>query len=188
MKVYNGFILFIATLLFIALGVGLILFAAMEEQTTRLLSAPDSFLRINSGLISLVGAGFILLAIGEIVFWLNSLNRMPVVAFNNPLGEVRVAYDALEEYIRNLSSEIYEIKDAKPQIIANREGIEIHARLIVERDVNLPELTARFQDLVSRYIKDVMGIENITEIKVYIQRIASRKASQERESSDEETV
>lgn len=189
MRIYNGFMLFIATIVFIALGVCLIFFGAMEEQTTKMLSSPDSLLRMNSGLLSIVGVILILLAIGEIILWMNSLNKMPVVAFNNPLGEVRVAYDALEGYIRSLSSEIHEIVDAKPQIVAGRDGIEIHARLVVERDVNLPELTARFQDLVSRYVKDVMGIENITTIKVYIQKIASKKSpiSREEKPSEEET-
>ncbi len=168
MRVYNGFMLFLATVVFILLGVSMILFS-MDVITI------DSLVKQHGIKILIVGISFVLLGIIEIIISVKNLNKMPVVAFSNPLGEVRVAYDALEGYVKSLSSEIHEIKDAKPQVVAGRDGIEIHARLVVERDVNLPELTSKFQDLVSRYVKDVMGIDSITSIKVYVQRIATRK-------------
>lgn len=168
MRIYNGFMLVVATTVFIMLGVCLILFS-LDVITV------DALAKEHSLKILIVGVVFVLLGIMEIMIAVKNLNKMPVVAFSNPLGEVRVAYDALEGYVKTLSTEIHEIKDAKPQVVAGRDGIEIHARLVVERDVNLPELTAKFQDLVSRYVKDVMGIDSITSIKVYVQRIATRK-------------
>lgn len=180
MRVYNGFMLFLATVVFIGLGVLLILFS-LDVITVDTLVAQHGFKILIAGII------FALLGIAEIIIAVQSLNKMPVVAFSNPLGEVRVAYDALEGYVKSLSTEIHEIKDAKPQVVAGRDGIEIHARLVVERDVNLPELTAKFQDLVSRYVKDVMGIDSITAIKVYVQRIATRKdRSVQKETFSEE--
>jgi uncharacterized alkaline shock family protein YloU len=183
MRIYNGFMVFLATVVFIALGVCLILFS-LNVVTI------DSLVKAHSFKFLIGGIVFALLGITEIIIAVKNLNKMPVVAFSNPLGEVRVAYDALEGYVKSLSKEIHEIKDAKPQVVAGRDGIEIHVRLVVERDVNLPELTAKFQDLVSRYVKDVMGIDSITSIKVYIQRIATRKdrPSQEENFSAEERV
>ncbi len=188
MKIYNGFMLFIAIIVFITLGICLISFGVMGQNQIESLV---SFLRFNSGLFSIVGIVLILLSITEIILVMKNLGKIPVVAFSNPLGEVRVAYEALEDYVKNLSTEIAEIKDARPQIVAGRDGIEIHTRLVVERDVNLPELTSRFQDLVSRYVKDVMGIDSITSIQVYIQKISSKKslvAEEEKKPSEEETV
>jgi len=183
MRVYNGFMLVVATTVFILLGVSMILFS-MDVITI------DALVKQHGFKILVVGIVFALLGITEIIMAVKSLNKMPVVAFSNPLGEVRVAYDALEGYVKSLSTEIHEIKDAKPQVVAGRDGIEIHARLVVERDVNLPELTSKFQDLVSRYVKDVMGIDSITTIKVYVQRIATRKdrSSQVENFSEEEKV
>jgi hypothetical protein len=176
MRIYNGFMLFIATIVFIVLGVFLILNKAMTDQTTIFLTSPDSFLHTNSGSLLIVGVIFILLGILEIILVVKHLGRVPAVAFSNPLGEVRISYDALEGYVRSLSSEISEIKDARPQIVAGKDGIEIHVRLVVERDINIPEVTSKFQDLVYKYVKDVMGIENIETVKVYIQRISSKKS------------
>ena len=169
MRIYNGFMLFIATMVFITLGICLICVRAGVLIV-------DSFLHENASWVLGAGVLFVIMGITEIIVTMKSLGRIPVVAFNNPLGEVRVAYDALEGYIKSLSGEIPEIKDVKPQIVAGRDGLEIHARLAVERDVNLPELTSRFQDLVSRYVKDMMGIDNITTIKVYIQKITSKRS------------
>lgn len=183
MRIYNGLMLVLATVVFIMLGVSMILFS-LDVITI------DTLAKQHNLKILAIGIVFILLGILEIIIAVKNLNKMPVVAFSNPLGEVRVAYDALEGYVQSLSKEIHEIKDAKPQVVAGRDGIEIHTRLVVERDVNLPELTAKFQDLVSRYVKDVMGIDSITSIKVYIQRIASRKSAdlQEDEFLESEDV
>ncbi len=183
MRVYNCFMLVLATTVFILLGVSMVLFS-LDVITI------DTLVKQHNLKILIAGIVFAVLGILEIILAVKSLNKMPVVAFSNPLGEVRVAYDALEGYVKSLSTEIHEIKDAKPQVVAGRDGIEIHARLVVERDVNLPELTAKFQDLVSRYVKDVMGIDSITSIKVYIQRIAARRNidSQEEKFSEDEKI
>lgn len=181
MRVYNGFILFIATIAFITLGTCLIFVG------TGVLTSPIiySFFQQNSVVVLVTGVALVLLGIGEIFLGIKHLGRVPAVAFNNPLGEVRIAYEALEGYVRSLSNEISEIKEAKPQVVAGRDGIEIHARLVVERDVNIPEVTTRFQDLVYRYVKDVMGIENIESIKVYIQKISSKKSPISQEEGEE---
>jgi hypothetical protein len=172
MKVYNGFMLVVATVVFLILGAGLIFISAGVFS----LSEITPLLQQNNLVVLVSGLVFLLLGILELFLSMKRLSRVPAVAFSNPLGEVRIAYDALEDYVKSLSSEIPEIKDAKPQVLANREGLEIRTRLIVERDVNIPEVTSRFQDLVSRYVKDVMGIENISAIRVYIQKISSRKS------------
>ena len=171
MRIYNGLMLFIATIVFIALGIGLILIGSdvISKDMT------SFFQQFNQGIVIAAGAILVLLGIGEIILGIKHLSRVPAVSFNNPLGEVRIAYDALEGYVRSLSGEISEIKEAKPQVVASRDGIEIHVRLVVERDINIPEVTSRFQDLIYKYVKDVMGIENIESIRVYIQKIASTK-------------
>ena len=185
MRVYNGFMLFVATIVFIALGVCLIFVGTGVLTPSRI----DPFFQQNSVGVLVAGVILILLGIGEIFLGIKYLGRVPAVAFSNPLGEVRIAYDALEGYVKSLSSEISEIKEAKPQVVASRDGIEIHARLVVERDINIPEVTTRFQDLVYRYVKDVMGIESIESIKVYIQKISSKKSQvlEEEKPSEEET-
>lgn len=180
MRIYNGFILVVATVVFLVLGAGLIFTGAGVFEPRDL----TPLFQQNSLAVLVFGMVFLLLGILELFLGMKSLNRIPAVAFSNPLGEVRIAYDALEDYVRSLSSEIPEIKDAKPQVLAGREGLEIRTRLIVERDVNIPEVTSRFQDLVSRYVKDVMGIENVSAIKVYIQKISSRKSRVSKEEVD----
>ncbi|HIE44549.1 MAG TPA: alkaline shock response membrane anchor protein AmaP [Candidatus Omnitrophica bacterium] len=172
MKAYSCVMLTIATIVFLIGGIFCLVAYGRGIPSADTIA---NFLVDNTLWIIIGGAVFTLLGIGEIYFALKNLGRVPAVAFSNPLGEVRIAYNALEDYIRSLSEEIPEVKDVKPQVVAGREGVEIYSRVVVERDVNLPEVTSRFQDLVSKYMKDVLGIEDISSIRVYIQKISPRK-------------
>jgi len=131
--------------------------------------------------VGIGGIVLVLLAVGEIYVALKGLGKAPAVAFSNPLGEVRVAYNALEGYVRNLSSEIPEISTIIPRIKAGRDGIEIHNQVAVEKDVNIPEVTTKLQDLVSKYVKDVLGIEDVVAIKIYINKISPGKGRKSEE-------
>ena len=172
MKVYNGIMIVLATIIFVALGACLIFIGAGIISPELI----DSFFHEYNYIVLISGLVLVLMSIFEIYFGMKNLHKMPSVAFDNPLGQVKISYDALEDYIKSLSTEISEIKDVKPQILAGRDGLYVHARLIVEKDVNIPEVTSRFQDLVSRYVKDVMGIESISAVRVYIQKISTKSA------------
>ena len=177
MRAYSYFMLVVSTIILLVLGISCVLF-----YNQSLPGVITSFLR-GSGrwTVGIGGIVFTLLAVGEIYIALKGLGKTPAVAFSNPLGEVRVAYNALEGYIKGLSAEIPEISAITSRVTAGRDGIEIHNQVVVEKDVNIPEVTTRLQDLVSKYVKDVLGIEDVAAIKVYINKISPGKGRKSEE-------
>ena len=76
------------------------------------------------------------------------------IAFENPAGGVTVSLTALEDLIKRLIGQVPEVKEIRPYMIATRKGLEVDVKMVLRHEVNIPELTARFQDLVRRKIEE----------------------------------
>ena len=57
-------------------------------------------------------------------------------------------------------------------MIATRKGLEVDIKLILRYETNIPELTARFQDLVRRKIEEAVGMEGKINIRVHVTKIS----------------
>lgn len=93
------------------------------------------------------------------------------IAFENPAGAVTVSLSALEDLIRRLNAQIYEIKEIRPTVLAIRKGLDIDIKLVLRQETNIPELTARLQDLVRRKIEEAIGMEGKLNIHVHVIKI-----------------
>jgi uncharacterized alkaline shock family protein YloU len=94
------------------------------------------------------------------------------IAFENPAGGVTVSLTALEDLIKRLIVQVPEVKEIRPYMIATRRGLEVDIKLILRHEVNIPELTARFQDLVRRKMEDAVGMEGKVNIRVHVIKIS----------------
>ena len=94
------------------------------------------------------------------------------IAFENPTGGVTVSLTALEDLIKRLIVQMPEVKEIRPHMIATRKGLEVDIKLILRHEVNIPELTARFQDLVRRKIEEAVGMEGKINIRMHVIKIA----------------
>jgi len=79
---------------------------------------------------------------------------------------------ALEDLIKRLIIQVPELKEIRPIMIANRKGLEVDIKLVLRHEANIPELTARFQDLVRRKIEDAVGMEGKINIRVHVIKIS----------------
>ena len=94
------------------------------------------------------------------------------IAFENPAGGVTVSLTAFEDLIKRLIVQIPEAKEIRPYMIATRKGLEVDIKLVLRHEVNIPELTARFQDLVRQKIEDAVGMEGKINIRVHVTKIS----------------
>ncbi len=134
-----------------------------------------NFLRVLEGEKVFVGvAGLVFLVIGcsLIVLALRRFSREPSMAFQNPEGEVRVAFSAIEDFIKRLGGKLTEVREMHPRVEATREGLEIYSRIVLEPNTNIPEATIRIQEMIKKYVEDVLGIKDILAIKVLVVKIA----------------
>ena len=101
-----------------------------------------------------------------------SRQRERTIAFENTTGGVTVSLSALEDLIKRLIAQMPELKEIRPHMIANRKGLEVDIKLVLRHEVNIPELTSRFQDLVRRKIEEAVGLDGKINIRVHVIKIS----------------
>jgi len=94
------------------------------------------------------------------------------IAFENSTGGVTVSLTALEDLIKRLIVQMPEVKEIRPYMIATRKGLEVDIKLVLRHEVNIPELTSRFQDLVHRKIEEAVGMEGKINVRVHVTKIS----------------
>jgi len=107
------------------------------------------------------------------------------IAFDNPSGRVTVSLTAMEDLIRRVISRVPEVKEVRSSITAGKKGLEIIARLVLNTDVNIPEMTSNLQELVKRKIQDTIGIEETIIVKVDVVKIIPSAKSRHQKSQEE---
>ncbi|MGE5197691.1 MAG: alkaline shock response membrane anchor protein AmaP [Deltaproteobacteria bacterium] len=104
---------------------------------------------------------------------LNRFQREKTIAFTTSSGEVTVALSAVEDLIKRLTGLLPEIRDLRPDVIVTKKGIVVDIRVVLRSEANIPELTARLQDITKSRIQEVLGVEEPIVIKIHIAKIAS---------------
>ncbi|MDD3087607.1 MAG: alkaline shock response membrane anchor protein AmaP [Candidatus Omnitrophica bacterium] len=144
---------------------------------------------INSRIITgLSGLLLVLISFSFAQLILGRLQREKTIAFSTASGEVTIALSAVEDLIRRLAGVIPEIKELRPDVIANKKGIIVDLRVILNKEVNIPELTSRLQDIARARIQEVLGVEEQIIVKIHVVKIAAvedkekRKKDQEKEN------
>ncbi len=84
-----------------------------------------------------------------------------------------VALSAIEDLIKRMSGVIPEIKELRPDVIANKKGILVDLRVILRSEANIPDLTSRLQEIIRQKIQEVLGVEEQIFIKIHVIKIAS---------------
>ncbi len=93
-------------------------------------------------------------------------------AFQAGGGEVRVAFTAIEDYVRRLSGQVPGLKEMRPSVRSSKRGLELVIRVVLEAHANIPEASARVQEVIRRRVEQELGIQDVGPIRVYVSRIA----------------
>jgi len=175
MRIFNVLgILFYATVL-ILIGVAMIVVA------TGILLPQDIYnllINLGSGLnsriiLGLSGFLLILISFSFAQLILGRFQRERTIAFDTSSGEVTVALSAIEDLIKRLNAFVPEIRELRPDVIATKKGIVVDLRVILKTEANIPELTARLQEITKSKIQEVLGIEEQIMIRIHIAKIIS---------------
>lgn len=135
-------------------------------------------------IIGLSGLLLILISFSFAQLILGSFQREKTIAFTTSSGEVTIALSAVEDLIRRLAHILPEIKELRPDVIATKKGILVDLRVVLKSEANIPELTARLQDITRTKIQEVLGVEEQIIIKIHVTKIISLE---EREKKRKET-
>lgn len=173
MRIFSGFTMFFYTVVFLALGCGLIIFVMNAIPYSSLVHALEYLftnlnLRISIGLVGLL---LIIYSIVALQVALGTLQREKTIAFENPSGQVTISLSAIEDFIRRTSDHLPEVKELRANVTAGKKGINIINRAVIYSDTNIPEITEKIQGMLKNRIQEMLGIEEAINIKIHIAKI-----------------
>jgi len=181
-------IIFYATVLII-IGAGLIVYSLNMFQPQQI---GDFLVYLQSGLntrlvVGLSGLLLILISFSFAQLILGRFQSEKTIAFTTPSGEVTVALTAVEDLIRRITSLLPEIRELRPDVIAGKKGIMVALKVILKSEANIPELTARLQELTKSKIQSALGIEEQINIRIHIAKIVTSDEKDKKRKSQVET-
>ena len=138
-------------------------------------------------IIGLSGVFLVLISFSFAQIILGKFQREKTIAFTTSSGQVTISLSAVEDLIRRLAGIIPEVKELRPNVVANKKGIIVEMRVILRSEANIPELTSRLQDITRSKIQEVLGLEEQIIIRIHVAKIAhDEKDSQRRKDSDKD--
>ena len=126
-------------------------------------------------IIGLSGLLLILVSFSFAQLILGRFQSEKTIAFTTASGEVTIALSAIEDLIKHFVVIIPEIKELRPDVIATKKGIVVDLKVALKSEANLPELTARLQEITKSKIQEVLGLEEQIIIRIHISKIVSRE-------------
>lgn len=122
--------------------------------------------------IGLSGALLILISFSFAQIILGKFQREKTIAFTTSAGQVTISLSAVEDLIRRLAGIIPEVKELRPNVVANKKGIIVEMRVVLRSEANIPELTSRLQETTKAKIQEVLGVDEQIIIRVHVAKIA----------------
>ena len=121
--------------------------------------------------IGLLGVLLILISFSFAQIILGKFQREKTIAFTTSSGQVTISLSAVEDLIRRLAVIIPEVKELRPNVVANKKGIIVEMRVVLRSEANIPELTGRLQDITKSKIQEVLGVDEQIIIRIHVAKI-----------------
>lgn len=101
--------------------------------------------------------------------------REKTIAFDNPSGRVTVSLMALEDLVRKIVlSNSTDVKEIKVNIVVSRKGrLDVFARLALQTEVNIPDMTSSLQEVIKRKIQETVGIDEPINVRIHISKFVA---------------
>ena len=178
------------TIIFAFIGTLAIAFAFhlidINELLAQLMYAyNDLRMRLITGLSGLF---FIMLSFSAAQVITGKIQREKTIAFTNPNGQVTITLSAVEDLIKRLAHQLSEIKDAKADVKATKKGIDIRMRVVLRSETNIPDFTARLQDLIASKVQEVFGIDEPINVKIHVAKIIGFEDKHNKQSEKNEEI
>jgi uncharacterized alkaline shock family protein YloU len=177
---YNLVVIILGTLIFIVLGilsVAAAFYPPIILSVGDFISGPLAYsLEGSVGRLAALGTGAVLLLLLFYFIWgnLQLSRRERTVVLQNPLGEVLVSLSAIEDFARVLKGKIEGLRDIKGRVIFRRRGLKVSARITVQSDSSIVEVSQKVQDAIRHYIQHTLGIEQEINPTVLVTKVVSR--------------
>jgi len=164
MKLVTSLGVFFYTVVFFIIG-GFLIVAALGWMNAQDIYKIVDYMQLNLNSRIITGlAGFLLIIInislGQLI--LGRIEKEKTIAFNTPAGQVTIALQAVEDLIKRLTQNFAEIKEVRPDVIANKKGVEVNLKVVLQSEANIPDLTSHLQEMIKTRIRSEADICKFT--------------------------
>jgi len=133
----------------------------------------QSFLSISNNLwiIGVASGVVILLGLLLIAMSLQGERRPRELLIENAaLGRVNISATALHDMVLRSSRHIREIREIRPVLRYEREGVAVTLHLKVNPDSNIPEVARELQKEVQNYLEEKAGI-HVNQLQILVEGV-----------------
>lgn len=123
-------------------------------------------------LVGLVGAALLLVSLRLIYLGFRRRYAGQTVIQETPLGEVRIALEAIENLVRKVARQVPGVRDVRAGVSNQPAGIAAFLRITVSPDISIPEVSDQIQTTVKNYVRNVVGI-GVTEVRIAVENITN---------------
>lgn len=133
----------------------------------------DAFLAvpINRWGVAVVGVVLILVSLQSLFLAFRTSRHREVIIQESGLGRVEIAASALEDLIRRAARQARDVREVKPVLRNDREGLSISLRLNINPEANLPAVSREVQELVQDYLEEKAGV-HVLQVSVQIESVS----------------
>jgi hypothetical protein len=138
-------------------------------------------------IVGLSGLLLILISFSFAQLILGRFQREKTIAFTTSSGEVTIALSAVEDLIKRVAGIIPEIRELRPDVIATKKGIIVDLKVVLKSEANIPDLTARLQEITRSKIQEILGLEEQIIIRIHVAKIIPlQDTNKKRKESEKE--
>ncbi len=139
-----------------------------------------SLREVNPVTMGIIGAVLIILGMLWVVLILEYLHKSRSISFDNPGGEVKLALSAIEDFIvKRVLAQIKAVRRIKTKAFTTSRGLKLINRVVLWSDNDIPSTCAEIQDLIKKYLQDIVGVERVSVIKVNVAAISTHVGEEE---------
>jgi len=130
------------------------------------LATPEN--RLIFGIVALLVLGFTL---GMFVTILRKKPGLEQVVVKQGLqGEIAITIPAIKVLIMRAIKPIEGVRDIKPHVAQNAEGLVIKLHMAINPELSVPELSQQIQSAVKQYLQDIGGLQ-VAEVRLLVDDI-----------------
>jgi len=172
MKIWSRLVATIYILAGLILCLGILFLWANEN----LLDTYQKFFTGHLFRLGLASMVVLLLGITWLVNWIEIFYRNKAITFDNPGGKVKISLKAVEEFINSrILGQIPGVKSLVVRAGLSSRGLETSINLKLMAGANIPETCAHIQEMTKNYLQDVVGVERVASIEVFVSSIITKE-------------
>lgn len=127
--------------------------------------------------VSVIAAIFLIISL-KLIFSSLKTQKQPEILVNScELGNTIMSENAIESLVLKISRDIKNIQDVKVKLKKQDDGISIMLKLMVDYDVNIPDLSDELRNTIKDYVENTAGVI-VKDVNIKVDNVSNPSSKQ----------